>query len=46
MKTDMDSYNENNPGPPIQMSFNFDEDLSEMGEEGTYPNAPPEEDED
>jgi hypothetical protein len=47
LKTDMDSYNENNnPGQPIQMSFNFDEDLNEMGEDGTYPDAPPDDDED
>ncbi len=47
LKTDMDSYNDNNnPGPPIQMSFDFDQDLREMEEEGTYPDAPPEEEED
>ena len=46
LKTDMDSYNENNnPGAPIQMSFNFDPDLEEMEEEGTYPDAPSEENE-
>lgn len=46
LKTDMDSYNENNnPGPPIQMSFDFDQDLREMEEEGTYPDAPPDDEE-
>jgi hypothetical protein len=39
------SYNENNnPGQRIQKSFNFDEDMHEMGEEGTYTNEPPEDD--
>jgi hypothetical protein len=47
LRTDMDSYNENNnPGPPIQMSFDFDQDLREMEEDTTYPDAPPEDDED
>ena len=34
LKLDMDSYNENNnpePGRPIQLSFNFEEDLAEAG---------------
>lgn len=33
-------------GPPIQMSFDFDQDLREMEEEGTYPDAPPDDEED
>jgi hypothetical protein len=42
LKTDMDSYNDNNnPDAPIQMSFNFDEDLAELAEPGTYPEGPP-----
>lgn len=36
LKTDMDSYNENNnptPDKPIQLSFNFDADLERMEKE-------------
>lgn len=35
LKTDMDSYNENNnprPDRPIQLSFNFEADLAEVGQ--------------
>ena len=35
----MDSYNENNnptPDRPIQLSFNFDEDLRKSEEDWTY----------
>lgn len=45
LKTDMDSYNENNnpmPDQPIQMSFNFDEDLAEVDQDSTYSDTPPE----
>ena len=31
LKTDADSYNENaNPGPPIQLIFDFTDDLAEL----------------
>ena len=46
LKTDMDSYNENNnptPDKPIQLSFNFDEDLRKSDEEDwTYEDGPAE----
>ena len=48
LKTDMDSYNENNnpaPEKPIQLSFNFDEDLAEAAHGSTYSDTPPEEEE-
>jgi hypothetical protein len=46
LKTDIDSFNENNnTGPQIQMSFDFDQDLREMEEKGTYPDGPPEDEE-
>jgi hypothetical protein len=46
LKTDRDSSNENNnPGPPSQMSFKFDEALQERGAEGTDTDEPPEDDE-
>jgi hypothetical protein len=42
LRTDQDSYNENNnPGDPIQMSFNFDEDLDEANQDSTYDDSPP-----
>ena len=44
LKTDMESFNENNAhGATLQMSFNFDVDLSEMDQPTDYPDAPPEE---
>jgi hypothetical protein len=47
LKTDMDSYNENNnPGPPIQLSLNFDACLDEMREDTTYDDSPPDDDDD
>lgn len=38
MKTDLDSYNENkNPGPPIQLSWDFTEDIAEHKAPDTHP---------
>lgn len=37
-KRDLDSYNENyNLGPPLQMNFDFSEDLAEMSAPDTHP---------
>ena len=45
LKTDKDSFNDNNRfGAFIDMSFNFDEDLAELGHSTDYPEAPPEDD--
>jgi hypothetical protein len=42
LKTDLDSYNDNNPhGAQIQMSFNFTEDLHELAMPSTYPDSKP-----
>src|SRR5262245_52531241 len=44
LKADMDSYNENHnpePGRPIQLSFNFEQDLAEVGQGLTCPGLPP-----
>lgn len=46
LKTDLDSYNQNfNPtrDKPIQMTFNFDEDLAEAAHDSTYSDRPPDE---
>lgn len=38
LHTDVSSYNDNNPyGASIQMSFNFDEDIAELGHPEEYP---------
>ena len=38
MKTDLDSYNENrNPGLPIQLSWDFTEDIAEHEASDTHP---------
>lgn len=43
LKTDLDSYNENNVhGVEIQMSFNFTEDLQEHTMPEVYPDSKPE----
>ena len=44
LKTDQDSYNENNQfGATLQMSFNFESDLAELEHETEYnPRRPPE----
>ncbi len=48
VKNDMDSYNENhNPEPsiPVQLSFNFEDDLADGAESTTYDETPPDDDE-
>ena len=46
LKTDQDSYNENNPyGATIQLSFNFEEDIADGEHDTEYnPQQPPEDD--
>jgi hypothetical protein len=40
LKTDVDSYNENwNPGNPIQMSWDFEDDLAEIDLPTDYPES-------
>jgi len=48
LKTDQDSYNDNNPfGATIQMSFNFEPDLSDLEQDTEYnPQRPPDEEQD
>jgi hypothetical protein len=42
LKTDMESYNDNNQhGATLQMSLNFEDDLSEMEQPTDYPDSPP-----
>ncbi|MBI1784953.1 hypothetical protein HYR69_07400 [Candidatus Sumerlaeota bacterium] len=41
LKTDVESYNENfNPGEPIQLCFDFSEDLAELAEPVEYRGLP------
>ena len=43
LKTDMDSYNDNNKhGASIQLSFNFDVDMEDEAHPGEYDDTPPE----
>jgi hypothetical protein len=47
LKTDADSYNDNNPhGAEVQMSFNFEEDLAELEQPTEYPEQREDPDED
>ncbi len=48
LKTDQDSYNDNNPfGATIQMSFNFEHDLADLEQDTEYnPQPPPDEERD
>ena len=47
LKTDQDSYNDNNSfGATLQMSFNFEQDLADLEHNTEYnPQRPPEEEE-
>jgi hypothetical protein len=47
LKTDQDSYNENNKwGATLQLSFNFEKDLADLEHDTEYNPQPPPEDED